>query len=351
MNGRDAGSAIANIFRHDLLGFCDGRCGFNFAIPEDIDSVSDVAVRIAGSEQELVRPSRWLDETTNRPLPADWKAGDGTHLYPSLFVLGAAKSGTTSLHHYLGQCSDVCVSNPKEPFYFEYEFERGPAYYYNRYFSHWKGEQVIAEARHRNLYLPWVPKRIWEYNPRARLVVILREPVSRAISHWWHWRVSSLEPLTFREAALADLCRIERESELPEDVRLRNYEAALDADRDGAYRTFREGAKLRTYIDSGYYKEQIDRFLQYFPRQQLHVIIMGDLIASPEKTIAGLLSFLELDPALATQIEYPVCNRSAEGQADQVDAETVALLRAHYAPHNRRLAEFLGTSPVGWEYS
>jgi len=348
LNGGEAGSAVANIFRQDLLGFCGGRHGFSFAVPDHVNSIWDIEVRIAGSEQRLVRPALWLDEATNQPLPDGWKAGDGTHLYPSLFVLGAAKSGTTSLHNYLSQCVGVCVSNPKEPYYFEYELKRGSAFYYNRYFSHWNGERVVAEARHRNLYLPWVPRRIWEYKPLARLVVILREPVRRAISHWWHWRISSLEPLAFREAAIEDLRRIEIERKLPEETRICNYETALDDDRDGEYRTFREEAKLRTYIDSGYYLEQIDRFLQYFPRKQLHIMLVDDLIASPLEAMAGLLNFLEVDPALATRIQYPICNRSMEGQADHIEAETLAWLGAHYAPHNQRLAEFLGRPLPGW---
>src|SRR5204862_1223537 len=119
-------------------------------------------------------------------LPPEWKNGSRMAL-PSFFVVGAAKSGTTSLHVYLDQHPDIFMSKPKEPFFFEAEYDRGPEYYYRRYFGGWNGQREVGESRHRNLYFPYIPARIHSYNPNARIIAVLRNPAERAISHWWHW--------------------------------------------------------------------------------------------------------------------------------------------------------------------
>ena len=112
-------------------------------------------------------------------MPPEWTAGT-RHLQPSLFVLGAAKSATTALHDYLGQHPDIFMSDPKEPFYFEAEYGLGSAFYFQRYFSNWRGERIVGESRHRNLYLPYVPDRIYSTTPKLNwsqyCEIQLREP-------------------------------------------------------------------------------------------------------------------------------------------------------------------------------
>src|SRR5437016_1099947 len=105
-------------------------------------------------------PIHDLRERCNRP---EWPL-------PSIFLLGAAKCGTTTLSTLLEGLPDVCFSVSKEPWFFEVEYEQGLDYYRRRYFRHWCGESLLAEGRHRNLYLPWVPQRIHTTNPHAKLI-------------------------------------------------------------------------------------------------------------------------------------------------------------------------------------
>src|SRR5688500_18401087 len=102
------------------------------------------------------------------------------------------------------------MSNPKEPFFFEAEYELGLEFYRSTYFSHWNGEKIIGESRHRNLIQPYVPERIHHVNPEAKLVVIVRDPVERCYSHWFHLRSTSDEPLSFEDSIREDLARIQR---------------------------------------------------------------------------------------------------------------------------------------------
>lgn len=353
VNGSSTGFVVADKFRHDIVGSChgDGNHGYTFYIPDNIAQIRTVEARFVDSGQLLLGSNgQGIDETTNRPLPDEWVSEKGGYALPSVFLLGAAKSGTSSLHNYLGQCADICVSNPKEPYYFEYEYEAGATFYFNKYFSHWHGQKLVVDARHRNLYLPWVPERIKAHNPSARLLVILRNPVQRAISHWWHWYSASraFEPLNLKEALAADLRRIESERTLTVNQKMSSYAAVLLNDMDGANLTHKNEARLRTYLDSGYYMEQIDRYLQFFPRDQLHVLLLDDLIVAPQKTFASILEFLGLNPDFAKRIRYPVCNTSMPGKSEQLDASILSWLHAHYESHNRTLEGFLGRSLNTW---
>jgi hypothetical protein len=351
INGAHAGRAVANVFRRDLaeLGMGSGHHGFMFPIPDAIGQVRTAEAYIAGQPHPLAcSPLGLVDEHTNRPLPEEWKSGPSTYALPSFFILGAAKSGTTSLHYYLKECPGILMSDPKEPYFFEDEYERGATFYFNSYFSKWNGERVVGEARHRNLYLPWVAERIHAYNPAAGLIVILRNPVERAISHWWHWRHESAwraEQLPLKDALAANLRRIETAPV----QQLAHYKSVLELDRDGPFRMYVNEGGLRTYLDSGYYLDQIERYVRLFGRRRVHVVLLDDLIAAPQATVAGVLEFLGSNPRYAEQIEYPVCNRSVPGMMEHVDDGVVGWLKDHYAPHNERLAAFLGRPLACWD--
>ena len=209
---------------------------------------------------------------------------------PNLFILGAAKCGTTTLHAYLSEMPEVCMSYPKEPFFFECEFEKGISFYQKQYFSHWQGEEIIGESRHRNLYLPFVAHRIFEINPDAKLLVAVRNPVERAFSHWQHWYGHGREQLRFPDAIQADYSRLQSGLYLDTKVEIARYCEAINRDaRRSGYGIY------RTYLDSGFYAEQITRYLQYYPEDQLHVILFEDLINDPIQTIRSLRLFLGLD--------------------------------------------------------
>ena len=130
---------------------------------------------------------------------------DGTS---NFFILGAGRRGTTSLYQYLSQHPDVLMSTPKEPVFFEAEYENGLAYYRDRYLKGWNGESALGEARPANLLLPYVAPRIRENFPDAKLVAILRNPVDRAYSHWWVKYCDGIEKRAFVAAVEENLARI-----------------------------------------------------------------------------------------------------------------------------------------------
>ena len=275
----------------------------------------------------------------DRQLPPGWSAGS-SYRCPSFFVLGAAKSGTTSLHVYLDQHHEIFMSKPKEPFFFEAEYERGAQFYYNKYFGGWKGQRAVGESRHRNLYLPYVPARIFSYNPEARLIVLLRNPAERAVSHWWHWRSRDLEPLTAEAAFNSDMERIASGMAVVTPQEIADYAQELAKDARGQH---------RTYIDSGYYFDQLQRYLQYFRRDQLHVLLFEEFIRQPTESLRQVFQFLQVDEAVAPWVDVPRFNQSNPGMWDHISHRLWSELIDHYAPHNRRLEQLLGRSVSFWD--
>lgn len=286
--------------------------------------------------------------------------------YPDFFILGAAKCGTTSLHAWLDFHPDILMSDPKEPFFFEAEYERGREYYRETYFKHWQGQPLAGDARHRNLYFPYIPERIWEFNPAARFIILLREPVARAHSHWWHWHRRGMEPLDFRSAVEADLERIESGIGVHTAEEMAEYARQIDPAGKGPY---------RTYVDSGYYAEQIERYLAIFPKEQFKMVFFENLIRAPMEHVEDILRFLGVDTKPAEQLDYSPENinkgiswRSARPlfirqlsrtflnaplqtltpsgfrralARPAIDQDTRQWLSAHFQPHNLRLARLL----------
>lgn len=233
-----------------------------------------------------------------------------------LFVLGAARCGTTSIYRLLEAHPDVCMSVPKEPLFFEAEYEAGPDHYLKRYFGHWNGQRVLGEARHRNLFYPWIPPRIAAYNPRARLVVVVRHPIERLLSQYL-----LASPGARRRHSLTSLIErnLERLARLgcpgPEDVR-------------AVYPMMRElyGADpFFPYLDTSDYAPQLEVVFRHFPREQVLVLEFGELVEHPGATARRVLEFAGLAPE---RHPAPVLAPSNPGNATADQAQVWELGRA-----------------------
>jgi len=155
-------------------------------------------------------------------------------------------------------------------------------YYWDRYFSGWKGENAIGDARTRNLYLPFIPERIKRSTTDQRFIIILRNPVQRAFSHWlWRYRLG-LEVLPSEDAIYEDLRQIEK---------------GITFDGEEGARLWHP-LKFRTYLDSGCYSEQIRRYMELFPVDRIRIVFLEDLSRNPQKVISELWAFLGVDSEL-----------------------------------------------------
>ncbi|MBW3578467.1 MAG: sulfotransferase domain-containing protein [Actinobacteria bacterium] len=295
-----------------------------------------------------------------------------------VFVLGAAKAGTTTLHRFLDAHADVCMSDPKEPAFFEAEYESGVEFYWRKYYAHrWRGEPLVGEARHRNLYLPYVPRRIASRYPHAKLLVILRHPVDRAWSHWWQRYARGQEQAGFDDAIAADMDRISSGILFEEPDGPAMWCRSLDPDSRGRINEY------RTYVDSGYYADQILRYVDLFGWESLHIILLDDLRADPQKTLRGIFDCLRLAPPsidVSTIHNHRMPNYTDGGRRllgavratrvqklapkrvratlhrrflptapwPTMNQRTRADLLRHFAPHNRALGSLLRRDLSHW---
>jgi Sulfotransferase domain len=246
------------------------------------------------------------------------------HRLPDFLIIGSQKGGTTSLFDDLARHPDVVASKDKEVHYFDLNYEKGP----NWYRSHFPktSEGVAGEASPYYLFHPLVPERVKKLLPDCRLIVLLRNPVERAWSHYQMERRNGDEPLSFEEA-------IAREKERLEGEELKMVD-------DPWYDSFSH--RHYSYIARGLYVVQLERWLRYFSKDQLLVSSSEHYFENPQAIYDKLTRFLNIhshDPG-----EFASINK---GEYSGLKAATSRRLAAFYRPYNERLYRLLGED-MGW---
>jgi hypothetical protein len=244
---------------------------------------------------------------------------------PDAVILGAMKSGTTSLHNYLVQHPGVIEPLRKEVHYFDVNLERGERWY-RAHFGREGEPGLNLDSSPYYLFHPAVPQRLHALLPQARLIVLLRDPVRRAYSHYWHERDKGRETLSFEEAIAAEAGRLG-------DAEQRLAEGTLERSREHQH---------FSYLARGRYEEQLGRWFAVFPRGQFLVLRFEDLAREPLEVLNLTLEFLGLPRAASVSLEA----RNTRRYPPLADA-TAARLREYFEPHNQRLEALLGR-PMRW---
>lgn len=187
---------------------------------------------------------------------------------PNFLIVGAMRSGTSSLAGYLADHPDVFVTPRKEIHYFNRFYDEGFEWYLEK-FAGAGGEHAVGEATPSYMYEPVAIERLAETLPEARLIAILREPVARAYSHYWFNRSRGREELSFEEALAAEPARLDGSDE--------------------------EERARSSYFDRGLYAEQLGRMRRRFPDEQIKVVLFEDLVRRPGRVYAEVCEFLGVD--------------------------------------------------------
>jgi len=183
---------------------------------------------------------------------------------PDFLVIGAMKAGTTAMEYYLDAHPEAKTVQG-EVHYFCCSLHRGPDWYRAKCRIEGLGpDELLGEKTPDYLFNPRAPAAAAELIPDARLIAILRDPVTRAYSHYNYMKGLGTEDLSFAEA--------------------------LDAEPE---RPGKNGWQL-AYTGMGRYAEQLERWTQYYPRSQLHVMIYEDFKADPAGEFARVCDFLGL---------------------------------------------------------
>jgi hypothetical protein len=245
---------------------------------------------------------------------------------PEFLVIGAQKSGTSSLYHYLAQHPGIAMSRVKETHYFDLHHQRGERW--DR--SHFPLRPGARVGENSPYYLahPRAAERIRAALPGARLIALLRNPTERALSHYFHEVRKGRESLPIADALAGEEARTAGEWE-----RLRHD----DTYHSPVHRAF-------SYKQRSRYAEQLGPYLERFERSQLLVLQSEDLFAEPAATLARICAFLDVEPLAGT------ANWSAHNVGTRhgdVPGAVRAYLDDYFAPHNERLCALLD-QPFGW---
>jgi hypothetical protein len=260
-----------------------------------------------------------------RTRPARWRlrvATAGLRARPTFLVIGAQKAGTTSLHSYLARHPDVLTAAKKEVEYFSRHYAQGEKWFLAHFpLRLWRGRRAVGEASATTLFHPLAHRWVHAFDPQMKLIVVVRDPVDRAYSHYqmeFRW---GREKLSFEEA-------LEREAR----------ELGPELERIAADPLTTSPLLLTcSYVARGRYMEQIERWLEVFPREQLFVVTSEELLADPAGVVARISAFLGI--RAWRDESYPLRGVREYAPIDPVTRERLA---REFEEDNRRLAVFLG---------
>lgn len=185
---------------------------------------------------------------------------------PNFIIAGAQKCGTTSLYFSLKEHADIFMSTLKEIDFFNEDsnYKRGLEWY-SSFFKNWHNEKVAGESSPDYFHCEKVPKRLATLLPDVKIIILLRNPVDRAYSSYWHSVYLGYETLLFDRA-------IELE---PERIKIS------------------ENAKENhSYLLRGNYAQHIERFLEYFDRSQLLILLSEQYFQDPASAIRLVAEFI-----------------------------------------------------------
>jgi hypothetical protein len=259
---------------------------------------------------------------------------------PDFLIIGGQRCGTTSLYRYLARHPGVlpAVLN-KGVHYFDTGFDRSLAWYRSHFPSdlyralvRWRhgAERVITgEGSPYYIFHPLAAARIADVIPGCRSILILRDPVERAYSHYQHEVARGFESLSFEEAL-----------EL-EDERLDGEERRMV--EDPTYYSFSH--QHHSYAARGLYLQQIERWLRSFPRERLMIVRSTDMFSDPDATVRAVERFLGIE-----ELSLPPYEKMNARSYSSMSEGARAFLESRFRDPDRELAAFLGQDP-GWDRS
>jgi hypothetical protein len=290
----------------------------------------------AQKHQEIFRLKNELRSAEERVkdatkgLPAPQAEGEQkTGALPDFVIIGALKGGTSSLYGLLTRHPHVERAASKELHYFDRNFEKGIEWYRSQFpLPRWKEKRrsITGEATPEYLFHRSAPEMMAKVIPQARLIVLLRNPVDRAYSHY-HNRVRiARETRSFEEAI-----EVEKEWLLAKEGAAPEYEPCTRVERPHV-----------DYLSRGIYVDQLLRWSKHYSQQQMLVLKSEDLFERTLETLKLVLNFLDLPDWEPEAVKIP-----NEGRYEEMAPATRRRLEEYFEPHNRRLYEYLGVD-FGW---
>lgn len=264
---------------------------------------------------------------------------------PDFLIIGAQKCGTTSLFSYLDECEGLLGSNPKEVHFFDREdnFKKGVKWYESHFQKAFGKSGLFFEASPTYLCREKVPERLISYNRDLKIIVLLREPISRAYSAWnmyRQWSEDGVVPWGIANDQYgrdeSPIYRVFFKNGCPSFSDYIKLEIDLIEHGDKE----EEPSLLRR----GVYKPQIERYVELFGRDNVLILGFNEMKTDSLGVIRKCHEFLGQPyqgPASSGQGEI----KNKRSYPSKINPEDLRLLQEFYNRPNRELFEFLGFQP------
>jgi tetratricopeptide (TPR) repeat protein len=242
---------------------------------------------------------------------------------PDFIAIGAAKCGTTSLYQYLSEHPQIAFPHKKELNFFTVNFERGIEWYLAHFYAlsdHL--DFITGEATPAYFDFPVAAQRIFHCCPDVKLILLLRNPIDRAISWHYHKINTGFEKRTIQEVAALEMQKLKQFS-------------ALDF--------LEAGHQAPNNLLGSLYVYHLQRWMSLFPKEQILIVKSEDLYSQPSTVMEQVFDFLSLPNYQASN--YSICN---PGSYPPIGEELRGELVDFFRPHNQRLEAYLETQ-FNWD--
>ena len=244
---------------------------------------------------------------------------------PDFFVIGAGRTGTTSLYHYLDQHPSLSKSAYDELGFFDVNFHLGLNWYRSLFPSVLTKFRIKSKTGFFMTYdvtpayvrRPWIVKRIKKLFPKSKLIIVLRNPVDRTYSHYYLSKKFG-ETRTFEEVIEEDM----------NDILKWN----IDFKDDNYFATKVEKSKLAR----GFYVEQLPIWFKQFSKNQILIISSEDLASKTNETMNNIFRFLDLP-----EYEIPNTEKVNVSKKSKMNTATRKILIDFFKSYNEQLYQFL----------
>ncbi|TAD75618.1 MAG: sulfotransferase [Oscillatoriales cyanobacterium] len=259
---------------------------------------------------------------------------------PKFLIIGVQKGGTTSLYQYLLDHPQVLPATTKEVHFFDLQWHLGLDWYLNQFPDQFPdqfpGDRVSEAGIHQSaawmtgeaspyyVFHPLVPQRVWEFDPSLKIIVLLRNPVDRALSHYYHEVRWGFETLDIEAAFAAETDRLAGElAKFQADPHYQSY----------AYQHY-------SYAARGCYREQLEAWRSRFGADQMLVLNSERFYQSTADSLQRVVNFLGLQP-----YDFPGFNNQFEkynaGEYSLPDQDLKRLLQGQFQVANQQLKDYL----------
>ncbi|XP_046893693.1 heparan sulfate (glucosamine) 3-O-sulfotransferase 3-like [Hypomesus transpacificus] len=276
----------------------------------------------------------------------EWTA---TRRLPQAIIIGVKKGGTRALLEFLRLHPDIRALG-SEPHFFDRHYARGLNWYRSLMPRALEG-QVVLEKTPRYFVTSESPARVWSMSPGVKLIVVVRDPVTRAVSDYTQIlsktpRVPSFEALAFRNRTEGE------ESRRGQTEEARGKIGEVDSHWSPIW--------------IGLYAQHLERWLAWFPRAQIHLVSGEKLISDPAGEVGKVQDFLGLQRIITDKHFYfnktkgfpclkkpegssqPHCLGRTKGRPHvQIHPQALHSLKLFYRPHNQRFYQMAGQD-FGW---